>query len=221
MIFDELISGKSVQNNPISVFKSDAKGKKFIYLVAGIRGDEVEGQYVLKQLLLWLSQNHDMPDYPVIIIPSLNIDGYRNVTKENAHGIDLLQDFPCSEFNTEKKKEFEPESTFLVKLFKKYTPKIFINFSSGKPPLINHSDNSKNLASFISKLNFYDMKKISSEKKSHCLALHLDEKYKALYLNIRCPRISEDVCLQDLWTHNDKALKELFYSELIAKTLNS
>ncbi len=43
MIFSELENGTSLEGHPITVFKTDIKASKYLYLLAGVHGDEVEG----------------------------------------------------------------------------------------------------------------------------------------------------------------------------------
>ena len=73
MIFSELESGHSLEGHPIPVFKTDIKAPKYLYLIGGVHGDEVEGVYVLKELFSWLKLEHSLKDLPMIVIPILNI----------------------------------------------------------------------------------------------------------------------------------------------------
>ena len=73
MIFSEIESGLSVEGNTITAFKTDVKAQKYLYLMAGVHGEEVEGVYVLKELFNWLKQEHVLKDMPIVVIPILNI----------------------------------------------------------------------------------------------------------------------------------------------------
>ena len=64
MIFHPLESGTSVEGNEIEAFRTDVKSKKYIYLIGGTHGDEVEGVYVLKQLFDWLKNDHSLEEMP-------------------------------------------------------------------------------------------------------------------------------------------------------------
>ena len=85
MIFSEIEKGSSLEGHPIPVFKTDIKAPKYLYLMAGVHGDEVEGVYVLKELFNWLKNEHSLKDMPIVVIPILNVDGYRAQTRVNAH----------------------------------------------------------------------------------------------------------------------------------------
>ena len=51
MNFSLLKSGHSVEGQEIQAFRSDEKASKYNYLMAGVHGDEVEGVYLLKNLV--------------------------------------------------------------------------------------------------------------------------------------------------------------------------
>lgn len=84
-------------------FKTDLKNKapKHLYLIGGTHGDEVEGVFVLKELFTWLKTEHELKDLPVVVIPILNIDGYRTQTRVNAHSVDLNRNYPTKDWSTE------------------------------------------------------------------------------------------------------------------------
>ncbi len=89
MIFSEIESGKSLEGHDIPVFKTEIKASKYLYLIGGVHGDEVEGVYVLKELFQWLKNEHSLKDLPMIVLPILNVDGYRSNSRVNAHLVDL------------------------------------------------------------------------------------------------------------------------------------
>jgi len=215
MIFEKLKSGRSILGQEIQAFKSHKKDKSYIYFCAGIHGDKVEGIYVLQGLYKWLSKVHDMQDLPIIIIPTLNIDGYETSTISNARNVDLAADFK----NAFKVPMGEPqqETNFLLKLFSKYKPRKFINFDSGKPPCIQFSEGGKHLGSFISKFNFYDLQKIEEKNCFFSLSKYLMQKYSCPFIDIKYPRVIEDLSLNDIWEHNEKALQELISGDILKK----
>jgi protein MpaA len=109
MIFVELEAGKSVEGMDITAFKTDVKSEKYLYLLAGTHGDEVEGVYVLKQLFDWLKDEHALRELPIVVVPVLNPDGYRNSSRINSHAVDLNRNYPSSNWSPTAKKK----STFL------------------------------------------------------------------------------------------------------------
>ncbi len=219
MIFDEIKPGRTVQNNLIRAYQTDVKAKKFFYLIAGIRGKESEGVYILKHLFQWMRTDHTITDLPLIVIPILNVDGYEGMATQNAKGFDLFENYPCEE-NKDQKLDIQPESRFLLKTLKKYPPAGMLHFGAYRPPVINFCENGKRVASFLSKLNFYDLSNIDKMNRSHELAKHLKQAYSAGFIDIKFPKISDELNLKDIWEHNDTSLKELIKSELLYKLLN-
>ncbi len=219
MIFEELKSGKSVEGSEIIAYKTDIKSKQYIYLVAGIFGQKIEGIYVLNQLLDWLSSNHEIKDIPLIIVPILNVDGYQSQTAENSCGIKLIE-----EFNEDDIKR-KPELKYFFKLLNKYPANAVIHFSTKKPPKIQFSEGGKHIASFISKFNFYDLFKLETEsldkKKSLSLPFLLHQKYQCPLVEIQYPKISPELSLAEIWSHNAKALKDLFATDFLYNHLNT
>ena len=71
MIFSEIDKGSSAEGYDIPVFKTDMKSPKYLYLIGGVHGDEVEGVYVLKELFQWLKLEHTIEDMPIIVVPIL------------------------------------------------------------------------------------------------------------------------------------------------------
>ena len=80
MNFLQLKSGHTVEGDEILTYKTEGKAANYVYLLAGVHGDEVEGVYVLNQLFKWLKEEEEI-NLPVIVVPILNIDGYRAETR--------------------------------------------------------------------------------------------------------------------------------------------
>lgn len=207
MIFDELRPGKSIQNSYINIHKSDIKHKKFLYLVAGIKGNCIEGIYVLEKLYHWLSHCHEMKDLPIIVIPTLNVDGYQKMTCNNALGVDLYEEFSTP--------PIQKESKFLSSTLKKYPPSTFIYFSTGRPPSIEFSPKGKKIANLIAKSNFYDLEPVRLEDQN--LPRYISEEKQSSYIQINFPKISKELTLSKIWEHNEKGLKDLIMSEVFQK----
>ena len=221
MIFDSLPPGLTFENNPIETFRSEVKGAKFIYLVAGVHGDEVEAIYVFKKLFDWLCDDHSMQDIPSIVVPILNKDGYFRQTRENARNQDLNANFPTdvpSEFTKSEKFLSEPETNYLSQLFKKYRPGLVLNFMSHTAPALTFEGDAQIVASFISKLNSYPMK---SEKifDRGTLCHYAWHYFHSPVVNILLPKMSDDLNLDEIWQHNQMSFKKLFLSDVLRRYL--
>jgi protein MpaA len=224
MIFSELESGLSHEGIDIPVFKTDIKASKYLYLIGGVHGDEVEGVYVLKELFSWLKLEHGLKDLPMIVIPILNVDGYRTQTRVNAHSVDLNRNLPTKDwsakfsqpkYNPGPKPLSEPENQFLVKLFEKYRPGFIISFHTWKP-ILNYNGNCQDVAEYLNKFNNYEMAGDIGYPTPGSLGTYAVEKYQAPVLTFECPELKKHrESLKDIWKENEDGLKSFFQTDLI------
>jgi murein peptide amidase A len=229
MIFSEIEKGSSLEGNPIPVFKTDIKASKYLYLMAGVHGDEVEGVYVLKELFNWLKNEHSLKDMPIVVIPILNVDGYRAQTRVNAHLVDLNRNLPTKDwspamtqpkYNPGPKALSEPENQFLVKLLDKYKPGIIISFHTWKP-ILNHNGNCQDIAEYLQKFNNYEMASDIGYPTPGSLGTFGVERYDSPVLTFECPELkTHRESLKEIWNENEKGLKSLFQTDLIWKKLS-
>ena len=224
MIFSELESGHSLEGHSIPAYKTDIKAQKYLYLIGGVHGDEVEGVYVLKELFSWLKSEHSLKDLPMIVIPILNVDGYQNRTRVNAHLVDLNRNLPTKDWSTDHKEPrynpgpkplSEPENQFLVKLMDKYKPGFIISFHTWKP-ILNFNGECKDVAEFLNKYNNYEMAGDIGYPTPGSLGTFAVEKYQSPVLTFECPELkTHRESLKEIWNENEKGLKDFFSSELI------
>lgn len=229
MIFSELESGTSHEGHPIPVFKTDIKAPKYLYLLAGVHGDEVEGVYVLKELFNWLKNEHSLKDMPIVVLPILNVDGYRAQTRVNAHLIDLNRNLPTKDwngtitqpkYNPGPKPLSEPENQFLVKLMDKYKPGMVISFHTWKP-ILNYNGNCRDIAEYLHLFNKYEMAGDIGYPTPGSLGTFGGEKYNTPVLTFECPELkTHRESLKDIWKENEAGLKQMFSTDLIWNKLN-
>jgi protein MpaA len=229
MIFSEIEKGTSLEGHPIPVFKTDIKAPKYLYLMAGVHGDEVEGVYVLKELFNWLKNEHSLKDMPIVVIPILNVDGYRAQTRVNAHLVDLNRNLPTKDwsptmtqpkYNPGSKALSEPENQFLVKLLDKYRPGMIISFHTWKP-ILNHNGNCQDVAEYLQNFNNYEMSSDIGYPTPGSLGTFGVEKYESPVLTFECPELrTHRETLKDIWNENEKGLKSLFQTDLLWKKLS-
>ena len=225
MIFSELPSGKSVSGDPIQAFRHYVtKNSKdlYIYLIAGVHGDEVEGVYVLEQLYQWI-QKQDCFGIPFITVPILNPDGHRMRTRVNAHEVDLNRNLPSNWQASYKQKRYfpgtmpmsEPENIFLDELLAKYTPGLILSFHSWKP-MLNYNGNIKKVADFINKFNQYPVQDDIGYPTPGSLGQYSVAEYNCGVLTFECPTIADSqMSLQQIWQESEQGLKSLLTSDLI------
>ncbi len=224
MNFIAVKSGKSVEGDEIKAYKSETKGNSWVYIMAGVHGDEVEGVYVVAQLFEWLKQQEDI-NRPTIVIPILNVDGYRAGTRTNAHAVDLNRNLPSKDwsptareakYNPGVKPMSEPENIYLDKLFQKYPPKVILSFHSWKP-LINTNGNCLEIAQFLERYNNYPIVQddIVGHPTPGSLGEYGPQEYSAPVLTFECPVLSSDKTLKDIWDENAVGLQGLMRSKLL------
>jgi len=217
----DLKPGSSAMGDDIVSFRTENKGSKYIYLMAGVHGDEVEGVYVLDEIIKWLKETEEY-QLPTIIIPILNVDGYRAGTRVNAHGVDLNRNLPSkswtseareAKYNPGEKALSEPENQYLDKLFSKYKPGFILTMHSWKP-MINYNGDCKDLADILHKHNNYEVcDDIQGHPTPGSLGDYGPEKYGAPVLTFECPLISEGKTLKEVWDESAEGFKELLLSE--------
>jgi protein MpaA len=227
MIFSPLSSGTSVEGNEITAFKSDLSAKKYLYLMAGTHGDEVEGVYVLDQLFNWLKEEHSLNDLPIVVVPILNPDGYRAGSRVNSHAVDLNRNCPTKNWSPEFKKDkynpgsaalSEPENVYLDNLFKKFPPSFIISFHSWKP-ILNFNDDAEDVANYLASYNEYPTCSDIGYPTPGSLGTYAPEKYQAPVLTFECPVLGDDVSLKSIWQENEEGLKSFIQSELLLKKI--
>lgn len=228
MIFTEIESGHSVEGNPIPVYKTDIKAPKYLYLIGGVHGDEVEGVYVLKELFQWLKQEHSLKDLPMIIIPILNVDGYRTQTRVNAHSVDLNRNLPTKDwlstcakprYNPGPSPLSEPENQFLVKLLDKYRPGLILSFHTWKP-MVNYNGNCEDVAKLIADFNKYELASDIGYPTPGSLGTFVVERYNAGVVTFECPELKKHKeSLKEIWLENEAGLKNFFQTDLVWEKL--
>ncbi len=228
MIFTDLTAGQSVEDNPIEAYKTDVQADKYLYLMAGTHGDEVEGVYVLQQLFTWLKEDHAIEDLPIVVVPILNPDGYRAGTRVNAHAVDLNRNYPTQNWSPDYKKAkhnpgpkalSEPENKFLNKLFMKFNPGLILSFHSWKP-LLNFNDDAEDVAEYLASYNEYEVAADVGYATPGSLGNYGPEKFNAPVLTFECPTLDDTNSLESIWKENEQGLKSFIQSELLKKKIN-
>ena len=224
MYFKNLRPGNTVSGEEIPCFINEETGEKFVYLMAGVHGDEVEGIYVLKKLFEWLKTSENIK-VPLIVIPILNIDGYKASTRVNAQGVDLNRNLPSKhwspevrepKYNPGKAPLSEPENKFLVNLLKKFPPKLILSFHSWKP-MLNFNGNCKEIADFLSKYNGYPaVGEIEDYPTPGSLGEYGPEVCGCGVLTWEMPLLSPEINLEKIWEENRLSLQNLFNSPLLS-----
>jgi murein peptide amidase A len=225
MNFIELKPGKSVEGHKILSYKTEGSAQRYIYLLAGVHGDEVEGVYCLEQYFNWLKECDDL-NIPMVVIPMLNVDGHSLQCRTNAHGVDLNRNLKTTTWSadyTEKKYNpgpeplSEPENKYLVKLFSKFPPKLIISFHSWKP-MINYNGDCLELAKYMNSFTQYEVASDVGYPTPGSLGDFGPNQLKAPVITYELPQIDqtgpsgETYTLKEIWQENQKCFEELAFS---------
>lgn len=141
------------------------KDKKPYLFVGGVHGDEPEGVHLANEFLLWLKSHSSESDHPWILIPCLNVDGFRDNKRTNSRGVDLNRNFPSRDWvsSPEKNRYFsgpspasEPEVRALVQLIEATKPELIIHFHSWKPCVVFTGEPGRPFAQLLTQGNGYD-----------------------------------------------------------------
>lgn len=223
MKFIELTPGTSVKGEKIPAFKSELDAPKYNYILGAVHGDEVEGAHLAKKIHEWLLTTDEV-NMPIIIVPVVNVDGYKAGTRVNGNGVDLNRNLPSAQWTPEAREEkyfpgtaplSEPENKFLVELFTKYPPRFILSFHSWYP-VINYNGACKELADFLASYNNYP---IEADFLTHptpgSLGEYGPQALNSPVLTFECPVLSETVTLESVWNENEEAFKKLFTTKII------
>ena len=227
MGFEELASGITAQGLKIEAYRSLEKtGLKYVYLMAGVHGDEIEGILALKTFLTWSKLKTS--SLPLIIIPVLNVDGHRLGTRVNANGVDLNRNFPSPNWSPKVRAAkyhpgmaplSEPENKFLDKLFTFHPPGIIFTFHSWKP-LLNYNGDCKDVADFLGRYNSY---MVCPDTEGHptpgSLGDYAPFKYNSPVLTYEFPLLKEGDHFSTIWEDNREGLEKLFSSDMLCRFL--
>ena len=218
MSWTPLPSGRSVQGRSIEARCSGADADSWVYLLGGVHGDEIEGIYVLEQLISRLENEWDWKG-DGLVIPVLNPDGKEAGKRTNARGVDLNRNLPSAHWCADSRGEdympgeeplSEPENRFLDGLFKSHRPRLVMTFHSWKP-LLNYNGDCRGIAEFLGSYNNYS---VCSDIEGHptpgSLGEYGPEVYNCPVLTLEFPKLSSGITLEEIWEENAAGLTALF-----------
>jgi len=149
------------------------KGKNPLLLMGGVHGDEPLGVHLAQKTLEMLTEDAKKPrpefTLPWVLIPCLNVDGFKNNTRVNGRGVDLNRNYPAKSWSPEFEKDrynpgpspgSEAEIKGVVKLIELLRPRIIIHCHSWKPMIVAAGEPAARDAERLSKSSRY---KVSPE----------------------------------------------------------
>lgn len=151
----------------------DLRKAQPIVILGGIHGDEPEGVRLAQDILAWFkaSSRQDGSEgphlAPWILIPCLNIDGFRRRTRVNSRGVDLNRNYPSRDWSPafEKERYFpgphpgsEPEIQGVVELIQNYRPRLLIHCHSWEPCIVATGEPARRDAERLGQSSGYEVK---------------------------------------------------------------
>jgi len=138
---------------PVEIYASaslaELRDQKPILLMGGVHGDEPLGVHLAQKTLefLLLDDKKSQPEVqvPWVVIPVLNIDGYRAGTRVNGRGVDLNRNYPSKSWSPQFEKDrynpgtgpgSEPEVQAVVRLVQELKPRLLIHCHSWNPMIV-------------------------------------------------------------------------------------
>ena len=209
---------------PIPLFASKdlrlLKGTSPILLMGGIHGDEPEGVELAEKTLQWLLEDAKKPQPEVrnewILIPCLNVDGFKKNQRTNARGVDLNRNYPSKSWSPQHEKEryfpgpsagSEPEIKAVVNLLHEYQPKLVIHCHSWNPCIVSSGERALKDAHRLAKSSGYEVVPEIGYPTPGSLSQYgwHDHKFPVI-----CIEEQEGAPLHEVWPHFAQGIKEIF-----------
>ena len=127
--------GKSVNGKPITA-KIFGNGEKKILIIGGTHGDEQEGAFLVRSLVITYERNSAPEGLTLAFLTELNPDGLKSKTRVNARGVDINRNFPARSWQKEytQKRYYpgivpasEPETKAAMDLIEQFKPDLIIS----------------------------------------------------------------------------------------------
>lgn len=135
----------TTKGTAIPLYKSCVENESPLLFIGGVHGDEPEGVQLAEDLLRWLQKNNNEALRSWILIPCLNVDGFKENKRTNSNGVDLNRNFPSKDWcSTAKSDRYFPghhacsenETKSVVQLIEEEKPQLIIHFHSWEPCVV-------------------------------------------------------------------------------------
>ncbi len=132
--------GNSVLGKPLTIYQLLPQNfKNHLLLLGGVHGDELEGVWLMEEVIQVFQQKFPFKNTAVTIWPRVNADGVEKHERWNANNVDLNRNLPTKDWTPEIKNPryqpgpkalSEPENQALVKLIDEIKPKAILSAHS-------------------------------------------------------------------------------------------
>lgn len=222
MDFKEFVFGRTLLDNPMTAYRSqNLYNDKWLYLMGGIHGEEVEGIYLIKELIPWLKETMNLA-FPCLLIQNIDVDGYVFQNQGLAKKTNLNNLFPTSSFRMLGTKkiinpdfELRPEIASLVKLFTDYPPQMVISFRTAhhSSKVISVGADGLSLASYLS--NTTNSPLVADNKPSPgTLEAFIYDFFLCPVVSVRLPHFSDQKTVQAICQEIMPGIKQLLTGQV-------
>jgi len=156
--------GSSVEARPLEAVSFGPKEAPAFLLLGGVHGDEVEGVWVIEELIAKWKVHYPFSAIRVIAWAQVNPDGVHHGKRWNGHDVDLNRNLPTKDWTPEAKNPryppgpvaaSEPENKALVKLIEETSPIAILSAHSFSKVQVNSNGPARAWAEELSKLCGY------------------------------------------------------------------
>ena len=209
---------------PISLYASSTlaklKGRNPLLLMGGIHGDEPLGVHLAQKTLELLMEDEKKPQpevtLPWILIPILNVDGFKANTRVNGRGVDLNRNYPSKSWAPDFEKDrynpgptpgSEAEIKGVVKLIETLQPRIIIHCHSWKPMIVAAGEPALPDAERLSKSSHYKVVPEIGYPTPGSLSQYgwVDNKIPVI-----CIEEADETPRDEVWPHFREGMRQIF-----------
>ncbi len=198
-----------------------SKSEKPLLLIGGVHGDEPEGVTLAQKTLDWLTEiynsgQQDKIISPWILIPCINVDGFKMNQRVNARGVDLNRNFPSRDWSMKIKRAryfpghqptSEAETRALIKLIGTYLPRLIIHCHSWNPGIIVTGETSLREADVLAKATGYPLQNDIGYPTPGSLGQWA---WFELQIPVICIEEQEHIDQSLVWPHFENGIKQVF-----------
>ena len=182
--------------------------------MGGIHGDEPLGVLLAEKTLDFLKTT--TVQLPWILIPVLNVDGYRAGTRVNGRGVDLNRNYPSKSWSPECEKEryypgpsaaSEAEIRAVVRLITDFRPRVIIHCHSWKPMIVATGEPGLRDAERLSRSSGYQVVPEIGYPTAGSLSQYgwVDNKIPVI-----CIEEADETAPEKVWPNFEKGMREIF-----------
>lgn len=187
-----------------------------ILLMGGIHGDEPEGVELAEKTLQFLAFEAENIQVPWILIPCLNVDGYRANQRCNGAGVDINRNYRTKDWSPHFEKErynpgpsagSEPETQAVMDLIGTFQPRLIIHCHSWHPCIVCTGQPGSKDATRLSTCSGYPLQDSIGYDTPGSLSAYgwIENKIPVI-----CIEEQEGTPLHLVWPHFEKGMREIF-----------